>query len=52
MGNVRSVAFTQDGCQVVSGSEDETVRIWNAATGEVEAETKGHTGYVVFVAFA
>ena len=51
MGNVRSVAFTQDGSQVVSGLEDETVRIWNAATGDVEVELKGHTDIVTCVAF-
>ena len=47
-----SVAFSQDGSRVVSGSDDETVRIWNAATGEVEAEMKGHTDIVRTVAFA
>jgi WD40 repeat protein len=35
-----------------SGSYDNTVRIWNATTGEVEAELKGHTGSVRSVAFA
>jgi WD40 repeat protein len=40
---VTSVAFAQDGSRVVSGSYDKTVRIWNATTGEVEAELKGHT---------
>ena len=49
---VNSVAFSQDGRQVVSGSDDNAVRIWNAATGEVEAELKGHTDSVVSVAFA
>ena len=49
---VCSVAFSQDGSQVVSGSYDKTVRIWNAATGEVEAELRGHRGLVTSVAFA
>ena len=44
-----SVAFSQDGSRVVSGS---TVRIWNVTTGEVESELKGHTGWVISVAFA
>jgi WD40 repeat protein len=48
---VTSVAFAQDGSRVVSGSNDKTVRIWNATTGEVEAELKGHTGWVTSVAF-
>ena len=49
---VNSVAFSQDGRQVVSGSDDCTVRIWNAATGEVEAQLEGHMGCVKSVAFA
>ena len=35
---IMSVAFSQDGSQVVSGSNDNTVQIWNTMTGEVEAE--------------
>ena len=49
---VWSVAFSQDGIQVVSGSSDPTVRIWNVTTGEVEAELKGHTDSVNSVAFS
>ncbi|EDR01296.1 uncharacterized protein LACBIDRAFT_312217 [Laccaria bicolor S238N-H82] len=49
---VRSVAFSQDGSRVVSGSHDKTVQIWNVMTGEVEAELKGHTDYVISVAFS
>jgi WD40 repeat protein len=49
---VMSVAFSQDGSRVVSGSGDKTVRIWNVTTGEVEAELKGHTDWVRSVAFS
>jgi len=49
---VQSVAFSQDGSRVVSGSDDRTVRIWNVTTGEVEAELKGHTNSVRSVAFS
>ena len=49
--SVSSVALSQDGSRVLSGSYD-IVRIWNATTGEVEAELKGHTEYVTSVAFA
>jgi WD40 repeat protein len=52
MGLVNSVAFSQDGSRVVSGSEDNTGPIWNATTGEVEAELKGHTDWVTSVAFS
>jgi hypothetical protein len=47
-----SVAFSQDGSRVVSGSVDKTVRIWNVTTGEAEAELKGHTDWVRSVAFS
>jgi WD40 repeat protein len=49
---VSSVAFSQDGSRVVSGSDDDTVRIWNTTTGEVQAELKGHTDWVTSVAFS
>jgi len=49
---VRSVGFSQDGSRVVSGSYDKTLRIWNVTTGEMEAELKGHTGWVTSVAFS
>ena len=32
---VMSVAFSADGCKVVSGSGDKTAKIWSADSGEV-----------------
>ena len=52
IGLVLSVAFSPDGSQIVSGSDDMTVHIWNAATGEVEAILKDHTNSVTSVAFS
>ena len=49
---VASVAFSKDARQVVSGSDDNKVRIWNAMTGEVEAELKGHNSDVKSVSFS
>ena len=34
-GEVSSVAFSPDGSKVVSGSYDNTVKIWSADNGEV-----------------
>ena len=34
-GTVWSVALSADGSKVVSGSEDSTVKIWSADSGEV-----------------
>jgi WD40 repeat protein len=46
------VAFSPDGRQVVSGSEDQTVRLWDAATGAALQRLEGHTGVVTSVAFS
>ena len=44
--SVTSVSFSRDGKRVVSGSFDETVRIWDAETGQQQQELKGHSDYV------
>jgi WD40 repeat protein len=49
---ITSVAFSPDGKQVVSGSCDETVRLWDAATGAPLQTLKGHTNSVSSVAFS
>src|SRR6266478_1061382 len=52
-GDVRSVAFSPDGHHIVSGSNDETIRVWNATTGEtVAGPFTGHTDSVNSVAFS
>ncbi|KIJ49015.1 hypothetical protein M422DRAFT_161841, partial [Sphaerobolus stellatus SS14] len=51
---VSSVAFSPDGQRgVVSGSYDETIRIWNTHTGELfSGPFEGHTDWVRSVAFS
>ena len=49
---VFSVAFSPDGRHVVSGSNDNTVHIWNVVMGESVAELKGHLGSVYSVVFS
>jgi WD40 repeat protein len=51
-GRVTSVTFSQDGNQVISGSVDNTIRIWKVTTHKVEAELQGHTGEAMSVAFS
>jgi WD40 repeat protein len=49
---VSSVAFSPDGKQVVSGSQDETVRLWDTVTGAALQTLEGHLGLVISVAFS
>ncbi len=49
---VSSVAFSLDGKQVVSGSYDKTVRLWDAVTGAALQTLEGHSGWVSSVAFS
>ncbi|KAG9228127.1 WD40-repeat-containing domain protein, partial [Amylocarpus encephaloides] len=37
---------------VVSGSNDKTVRLWDAAIGALQQRLEGHTGWVTSVAFS
>jgi len=46
------MAFSPDGRQVVSGSSDRTVRLWDAVTGALLQTLEGHTGWVRSVAFS
>jgi WD40 repeat protein len=50
--NVYSVAFSPDGRQVASASEDKSVRIWNAQTGAELHVLQGHNKFVSSVAFS
>jgi uncharacterized protein with WD repeat len=52
LGWVSSVAFSPDSKQVVSGSGDNTVRIWDAVTGAALQTLEGHSGSVNSVAFS
>jgi WD40 repeat protein len=50
---VLSVAFSRDGRHIVSGSGDQTIRVWNARTGEtVAGPFTGHTDSVRSVEFS
>jgi WD40 repeat protein len=51
-GGVRSVAYSPDGARIVSGSEDRTIRVWDAHTGKQLAVLEGHKYRVMSVAFS
>jgi WD40 repeat protein len=49
---VMSVAFSPDSKQVVSGSYDKAVRLWDVATGALQQILEGHSATVMSVAFS
>ena len=51
-GPVRCLAFDREGRRIVSGGDDKTVRIWDAATGVELAVLRGHSERVTGVAFS
>jgi hypothetical protein len=52
VGTVRSVTFSPDGKMIASGSDDKTVKIWDAATGTILRSLRGHSGTVTSVFFS
>src|SRR5260370_12065072 len=49
---IYSVCFSPDGKRLASGSEDKTVKVWDADTGKEVLTLKGHTNRVFSVCFS
>ena len=47
-----SVAFSPDAQRVVTGSQDQTAKVWDAGTGRELLTLEGHTGHLRGVAFS
>src|SRR6185437_3214970 len=50
-GTVEFAAFNPDGTRVVTASDDETARIWDAATGQEIMVLRGHEDWVWCAAY-
>ena len=49
---VRSLAFSPDGTSLVSGSSDDTIKLWDVQTGGIVKTFYGHTAYVSSVSIS
>jgi WD40 repeat protein len=50
--SVRALAFSIDGTKIASGSDDKTVRVWDANSGQLVQGPFRHNNWVDFVAFS
>lgn len=49
---VNSVAFSRDGTQLASASNDNTVRVWDSATGQCLQTLEDHSDRVISISFS
>jgi WD40 repeat protein len=48
----RTISFSPDGQYLASGSHDQTVRVWDVASGQCRFQLVGHSNVVWSVAFS
>ncbi|RXK88781.1 TIR domain-containing protein, partial [Chlorobaculum sp. 24CR] len=51
-GAVMAAAFSPDGSRIISGSDDNTLKLWDAASGNCLLTLSGHSGTVTAAAFS
>src|SRR5262245_61726280 len=51
-GPIRSVVFSPDGRRALSGSDDQTLRLWDVESGRCERVFEGHTDSILSVAWS
>jgi WD40 repeat protein len=51
-GFVTSVCFSPDGRRLASASQDQTIKVWDAQTGQEQLTLKGHTNVATSVCFS
>ena len=49
---INSLAYSQDGKTLASGSKDKTIKLWDAEAGKEIVTLKGHSGFINSVAFS
>ena len=50
--SVTSIAYSPDGCYLASGSQDNTIKIWDLVTGKEKTTLKGHLNEVTSVSYS
>lgn len=48
----RSIAFTKDGSQLITGHADNTIRVWDTFTGKELRTVTGHAGAITAIAIS